>query len=169
MVPEADVFPPSVWFDWWRNWMDWPAASIVKRIVYWQMGLEHGFHWFQLDYTDQKEGVSYPLEIEFEFTTWAWVQATAGTAMGGGFQLVSHHWNGNGWWPFSHNSFALTNICQQTKKTGSVTAGIALCGGPELKLRWWTETLPRLYRIHEGGYQLSMELIVKRVKHSGSI
>ena len=30
--------------------------------------------------------VSFPLEVEFE---WAWVQATTGTAMGGGFLVLS--------------------------------------------------------------------------------
>ena len=33
--------------------------------------------------------VSFTAEVEFEFTTWAWVQATAGTAMGGGFIVLS--------------------------------------------------------------------------------
>ena len=88
-----------------------------------------------------------------------------------------HHWNSDGWWlscpiPWSIktvysvypefimiHSFTFIYICQQIEKTGSFTTGMAIGGGghrpslfwrwPELKLRWWTQTLPRLYRIHD--------------------
>ena len=33
--------------------------------------------------------VSFPLEVELEFPTWAWVQATAGTAFGSGLNSSS--------------------------------------------------------------------------------
>ena len=56
------------------------------------------------------------------------------------------------------NSFAFIYICQQIEKTVLATAGTLMGGGghypllfwqwPELKLSWWTQTLPRLYRIH---------------------
>ena len=56
------------------------------------------------------------------------------------------------------HSFVFIYICLQIGKTLSATTGTVIRGGghhpslfprwPELKLRWWTQTLPRLYRIH---------------------
>ena len=69
--------------------------------------------------------VSYLAEVEFEFTTWAWVQATAGMAI---ILAVAF--------------FPATHLYTQTnnKKTGSATTGMKISGslwqnsGGELKL-----------------------------------
>ena len=76
-----------------------------------------------------------------------------------------HCWTGDQWWqppPITIPAVAflppLICIHKQTIKTRSATAGMVISSGghyqlpfqqwPELKLRWWTQTLPRLYRIH---------------------
>ena len=64
-------------------------------------------------------GVSFPVEVEFEFTTWTWVQATPEMLIDSGCHRPS---------PFH---------CR-----------LPFQQWPELKLRWQTQTLPRLYRIH---------------------
>ena len=86
--------------------------------------------------------VSFPAEVEFEFTTSSWVQATAKMAIGGG----SHCW-----WLFQRWLFFLPLICihkQIKKKLGQPLPEWPFRRWLELKLRWWTQTLPRLYRIH---------------------
>ena len=47
-------------------------------------------HWPQMgEQSRGGGGVSFTLEVEFEFTTWAWVQATAKTAFGSGLVVRS--------------------------------------------------------------------------------
>ena len=70
--------------------------------------------------------------------------------------------SGHRWLPFQWWLLFLPVICihKQTIKIWVATARMAIGGGnhcwspfwqwPEVKLRWWTQTLPRLYRIHKG-------------------
>ena len=79
-------------------------------------------------------------EVEFEFTTWTWVQATVEMVM-----AVAH----------------LVFYClfkHANESWEKTTAGMVISGGchgrlpfqwwPELKLRWWTQTLSRLEKKH---------------------
>ena len=79
------------------------------------------------------------------------------------------------------HSFAFIYICQQIEKTGSVTTGMAMGSGghclllfrwwPEVKLRWGTQTLPQLYRIHENITELfgALQFIKIQDQHTDSI
>ena len=103
--------------------------------------------------------VSFPAEVEFEFTTWAWVQGHCWNndyrwqplveSKSAVAAAANHHFSG-GFFP------SLINIDKQTNKM-KIGSGLRQNSGGELKLylgctgsmlRWWTQTLPWLYRIH---------------------
>ena len=125
------------------------------------------------------------VSFTLEFTTWAWVQATAETAFGSGL-VVRSPGSVKALNQSTHNSLghcqnvhlAVAGHCRKFILPLPATAewtfwqwprelwvdwfnalikpGIGLLGHrrmpfrrwSELKLRWWTQTLPRLYRIH---------------------
>ena len=120
--------------------MHWCVHEITGRFVV-VMPIQGGSRFM----VTAESRVSFPVEVEFEFTTWAWVQATAEMAISGG---------GHCWSPFQLWLFFLPLICihKQTIKN-LVSHCWNHCQSPfrqwpELKLRWWTQTLSRLYRIN---------------------
>ena len=74
--------------------------------------------------------VSYLAEVEFEFTTWAWVQATVRMVISSG----SHCWLPFRQWLFSYYSFAYIN---KQSKTELATAGMKIGSG--LQWNWGCE------------------------------
>ena len=92
--------------------------------------------------------ISFPLEVEFEFITWAWVEVTA-------------EWTF--WWWLTKFSCLLTYVNECKWMAGNLATTkwpfhswpsvpgycwLLFQWWPELKLSWWTQTLPQLYRIH---------------------
>ena len=131
-------------------------------------------------------GVSFTLEVEFEFTTWAWVQATAETAFGSGLVVrspgsvkalnqsthnsLSHcrnvhsavaghgrmnfrQWPATAKWTFRQWLRELwvdwfNALIEPGDRTTRPPQECRFGGGLNSSSGWWTQTLPRLYRIH---------------------
>ena len=79
---------------------------------------------------DQGICVSYLAQVEFEFPIWAWVQATAGTAIGSG----DHH-------QFSFlqllTQYFIVCLCIQMSGGKKATAEIAISNGHHQQLLFW--------------------------------
>ena len=66
------------------------------------------------------------------------------------WQEKTHHWNGNQQWQL----LPITILAEAT------TADHHSSSGPELKLRWWTQTLPRLEKKHDRCLKLNYKIFL---------
>ena len=108
-------------FKWMKTRRDWQISFCSFPDVYFQWRGKRVPPLQKITHLTWVESVSYLAEVEFEFTTWAWVQG--------------HHRNGDQWWhPLlifipAVTQFFIVCLCMQMSGEKKANAGMVMGGG----------------------------------------